>query len=171
MKIKEIKKEIKGVFKPPIKSYYIGKIVYGTPYFYPWNFNQTILTIRKERPKFLRCNYFKLFGYEISYGWPIMIANYGLGWKWKFDSIRFEWEPSFQIYFFKWQFCIHWVAPETKRYGDDYWEMILWYLKKCNKDIEQAEGTWGWVDYDTKLSTWNKNYLINITDETKRKNS
>lgn len=159
MKIKKIITDIKGVFKLPIKRYYLGKIVYGCPYFYPWYFNQTILTIRKEKPKFLRCNYFKLFGYEISYGWPISYANYELGWKDKFGTPRFEWSPSFQIYFFKWQFCIWWNAPEIKD-EDAYWEMILWYLHYSNKDIVKAENTWEWRDYNTNKSTWNKEYLI-----------
>ena len=47
MKLKELKKEIKGVFKPPKKRYYLGKLYYGTPYFYPINFNSTIVKIRK----------------------------------------------------------------------------------------------------------------------------
>ena len=40
--------DFKGVFVPPVKKYYLGKIVYGTPYFQPWYFNSTILTIRKN---------------------------------------------------------------------------------------------------------------------------
>ena len=159
MTIKKIKQNIKGVFKLPIKKYYIGKIWYGTPYFYPWNFNKTILTIRKERPKFKRCKYFKLFGYEISYGWPIKIVNYDLGWKDKFYTPRFEWNPSFQIWFFNWQFCIHWIAPLKETIEDTYWEMILWYLNYSDKDIINARSTWGWKDVDTNMSTWNDNYL------------
>ena len=55
--------------------------------------------------------------------------------------------------FFKWEFTI--------RYGDDqYWEQVLWYLKYSGKDLKKAEETWGWIDYDTKESTWNKNYLL-----------
>lgn len=46
MKIKEIKKEIKGVFKQPIKKYYFGKLKFGTPYFYPKNFVKSIIFIR-----------------------------------------------------------------------------------------------------------------------------
>jgi len=158
MKIKEIKQKIKGVFKLPIKEYYVGKITHGCPYFYPWNFNRTILTIRKERPKYLRCNYFKLFNREISYGWPIKIVSYGLGWKDKFGSPRFEWSPSFQIYFFNWQFCMWWVSP-TKDHNN-YWEMVLWYLNYANQDIHEARETWGWINHDTKLSTWDENCLI-----------
>jgi hypothetical protein len=158
MNIKEIKRDIKGVFKLPIRSYYFGKITHGCPYFSPWNFNSTILTIRKERPRFLRCKWFKLFGYEISYGWPIMIVKYGLGWKDKYNSPRYEWSPSFQIWFFRWQFCIWWISPVKD--GDRYWEMVLWYLKYSNKDIEKAKETWGWVDFTTGESTWNNDYLI-----------
>lgn len=162
MDIKQIIKEIKGTFKLPVKSYYFGKIYYATPYFYPWNFNRKILTIRKKRPMFLRCKYFKLFGYEISYGWPFAIVSYGLGWKIKYDSPRFEWQPSFQIYFFNWQFAIHWNAPLLEGYifrdNDQYYEQILWFLRN-NKDIKLAEETWPW-ETEHGVSTWNKNYLI-----------
>ena len=151
-------KEIKGAFKPPKKSYYIGKIIYGTPYFFPWDFNKNVLTIRKEKPKYLRCSYFRLFGYYISYGWPIKIGKVRLGWKDKWNSPRFEWSPMFYIFFFKWQFCIHWISPNEDE--DKYWEMILWYLYYSDKDIKKAEETWGWIDSKTKLSTWDKKNLV-----------
>jgi hypothetical protein len=156
----KILNEIKGVFKLPKKNYYVGKLFYGAPYYYPWNFNKTILTVRKNRPKFLRCNYFKLFGYEISYGWPINIGWYSLGWKDKFNSPRVEWPPAFYIFFFNWQFVIHWGSPDGN--NDQYYEQILWWLKYSNKDIVKAKESWCWVDSDTKKSTWNDNYL---TDE------
>lgn len=163
MGINTIIKQIKGVFILPKKHYYIGTLSYGTPYFYPWNFNRQILTIRKTRPFYLRCKYFKLFGYEISYGWPFAIVNYGLGWKMKYDSPRFEWQPSFQIYFFNWQFAIHWNAPllegELYSNNDKYYEQILWFLHN-NKDIIKTEQTWGWTDWETGKSTWNNKYLI-----------
>jgi hypothetical protein len=155
MTIKEIKRNIKGVFKLPIKSYYLGKIYHGTPYFNPWNFCGSIV---KSKKQFDRCKHFKLFNKEFSYGWPIMIVKYDLGWKDKYETPRFEWSPSFQIWFFKWQFCIWWIAP-TKD-SDNYWEMVLWYLNYSNKDINKARDTWGWTDYNTKLSTWNENCLI-----------
>lgn len=150
--------QVKNVFKLPKKRYYLGKLAFGTPYFYPWNYNRQILTIRKQRPQFLRCKYFKLFGYEISYGWPISVTWYGLGWKDKYETPRYEWQPSFQIYFFKWQFCIFWNAPDDD--NDLYYEMILWYLYYSKKDIKKAEETWNWIDNDTKKSTWNSDYLI-----------
>jgi hypothetical protein len=151
-------KEIKGVFLPPKKTYYLGKTVYGIPYFYPWNFNSTILTIRKEKPKFLRCKHFKLFGYKVSYGSPIYIYWHGLGWKDKYNSPRFEWSPAFYMFFFKCQFVIHWVSPNKN--NDTYYEMILWYLKYSDKDIKKAEETWGWQDCKTKESTWDNSLII-----------
>ena len=158
MKAKDIKKDIKGIFKLPVRRYYFGKLQYGCPYFYPWNYNSTILTIRKAHPQFLRCKYFKLFGYEISYGWPFAIVKYDLGWKDKFSSPRFEWSSSFQILFFGVQFCMWWVAPVPNE--DSYWEQVLWYLKYSDKDIVKAKETWGWVDCQTKESTWKDEYLI-----------
>jgi len=63
MKTRQLLKEIKGVFKPPIKEYYIGKWAYGTPYFYPWNFHETIISVRKLklRTKEDRNNYIERY--------------------------------------------------------------------------------------------------------------
>ena len=101
MSIKEIIKNIKGVFKLPVRKYYLGKIYHGTPYFSPWNFCSTIINPKRQ---FDKCKTFKLFNREFSYGWPIKVVNYDLGWKDKYGSPRFEWSPSFQIWFFNWQF-------------------------------------------------------------------
>lgn len=189
MSIVEIIKQIKGVFKLPVRKYYIGKQIYGSPYFNPRNFSPSIIKIKKvtkksdeeisklsdwakksktnlyNLPMVLRSKFWvvKLFGsyYWIEIGYPIKIANFGLGWKDKYETPRFEWCPSFQIWFFIWQFCIHWDAPkiESEKSNDTYWEMILWYLKYSDKDINKARDTWGWINYDTKLSTWNDQYL------------
>ena len=188
MKIKKFLKKTKGVFVPPKKNYYIGKLAYGTPYFYPINFSSSILKIRKlklrDDEEYLeRCRkqpwnkesnrftnvpmarrskdwIFKMFGsyFWLELGWPIMVHEVELGWKWKFDSIRFEWVPSFQVYFFNWQFVITWHAPDDD--DDLYYEQALWYLKGADKNIEKARETWGWTNYDTKESTWNDNYIV-----------
>lgn len=185
MTIREINKAIKGVFKLPIKKYHIGRQAYGTPYFNPRNFSPSIIRIKKvtkksdeeinkltdwgrtirsniyNLPMVLRSKFWviKLFGnyYWIEIGWPIAIRTIDLGWKDKFDTPRFEWNPSFQIWFFKWQFCIHWKAPIENE--DTYWEMVLWYLRYANKDINKARDTWPWRQYDTKQSTWNDECL------------
>lgn len=190
MKIKYILDNIKGVFILPKKSYYFGKIKYGTPYFMPINFSSSIIKIRKLKltPKeeldkcpndYIRKNkkysnipmvrrskewIIKVLGYHflIQIGYPFKIHRGELGWKDKFNSPRFEWQPSYQIYFFIWQFCIFWNAPDYKKYQDNdkYYEMILWFLEYSNKDIIKAENTWAWIDSDTKQTTWNNRYVI-----------
>lgn len=192
MKTSKLLREIKGVFKPPQKKYYFGRLRFGTPYFWPRNFCSTIFSIRKLREKtqeqinkekedyphkhtiekfsnlpMVRRNkeyIFKLFGnyYFLSYGWPFAIHINTLGWKDKFSSPRYEWSPAFKIYFFGLQFCIFYIAPKIEgeeRCQDTYWEMILWYLHYCDKDIKKAQESWRWVNHDTKKSTWNTKYL------------
>ncbi len=189
MSIKELKRAIKGVFKPPSKRYYLGKLHYGTPYFWPRNFNSNIISIRKlqlksqeeiekytktypyirEVQKFKNLPMvrrskdwiFRIFQnyYWMEIGWPIYIYWHELGWKDKFNSPRHEWNPAFYIFFFHWQFTIHWTAPEEYN-NDGYWEQILWYLYYSDKDIEKAEKTWPWGNINEGMSTWNKNYLI-----------
>jgi hypothetical protein len=34
----------------------------------------------------------------------------------------------------------------------------LWVHKYNDGDAEKAKQTWGWVDYETKESTWNNEY-------------
>ncbi len=181
----KIFKEIKGVFVKPKKSYYFGRLIHGTPYFYPRNFSNSILKVRKLKltpqekidklpndflkkakkfsnlPMVRRSKdwIIKLFNnhYWVQIGWPFKIHRNDLGWKDKYESPRFEWTPSFQIYLFKWQFCIFWNSQDGN--DDKYYEMILWYLYYSDKDIDKAKATWGWVDCETKESTWNDSYI------------
>jgi len=180
MKIKQLKKAIRGVFKQPKKEYYIGKIYHGAPYFLPMDYHPTIFSVHKELPFIKRSPHFKLFNRYVFYGWPIKVMWLGLGWKDKFNIPRFEWSPAFQIFFFKWQFCIFWVAPGSTEMidNDNYYEQILWFLY-YSSDITDAKHTWPW--YSTTLnskhilvdkkkdalfykeyspSTWNDNFLI-----------
>mgnify|MGYP005866313563 CR=1 FL=1 len=186
MTIKGIKNKIKGVFKQPVKKYYIGKIKYYTPYFEPWNFNRNMISVRKLIPlskekleenkkrgygwakekyqnlPMVRRNLnwtVNIFGndYFISVGKPFAIYKGYLGWKDKYESPRFEWEATFQIWFFRWQFVIHWTAPTKNK--DLYWEMVLCYLFYADEDLEKARDSWGWVD-ETKTSTWDDNLII-----------
>jgi hypothetical protein len=189
MKLKKIISEIKGTFKLPIKKYYIGKIIHGAPYFHPWGFVATIISSRKlirrspqETEEYVKRwpysneldmtynNYpmvrriksriIKIFGaeYLISYGSPIVFKTTELGWKDKYETPRFEYSPSIILYFFKWQFCIFYTAPIENM--DSYWEMILWYLHYADKNIEKAEKTWPWRNFDTKESTWDNSIKL-----------
>jgi hypothetical protein len=183
MNIKTLKKEIKGVFIQPKKFYYLGKLKHGTPYFYPTYFSNSIIKIKrlelntKETPpasKFRKHKKFnnmpmvrrckdwtiKIFGryYYIEIGYPFKIQRIQLGWKDKWPSPRYEWGPTFQIFFFNWQFCVWWNAPDSN--NNLYYEMILWYLNYSDKDINKAKETWSWFKFDTKESTWDNKYLI-----------
>jgi hypothetical protein len=157
-------KDIKGVFISPKKQYYIGIIKYGTPYFYPRGFHPKIFSFDKIQNG--RTRKISVFGYDMSYGFPIIITRHGLGWKDKFNSPRFEWCPAFYIFFFKWQLVIRWTSHNND--DDRYYEMILWYLNYSNKDIKVAEETWEWQS-DGK-STWDKkNISYSLKDERDKK--
>ena len=180
--------DLKGVFVPPVKKYYLGKIVYGTPYFWPTGFNKNIISVRRLIPKtqqelakeLLDYPYYRnrekfknipmvrrakdwivpIFGnhYWIQIGWPWSIKRNELGWKDKYNSPRFEWAPAFYIFFFHWQFVMRWHAPDGD--NDRYWEMALWWKNYSDKNLHKARMTWPWRDSHTKRSTWNNKYLI-----------
>ena len=118
-------------------------------------------------PMVRRCKdkIFKLFEnyYWISIGRPFAIRWYELGWKDKFGSPRHEWSPSFQIYFFGLQFCMWWEAPNSD-YSDKYYEMMVWYLHYCKKDLSKAEQEWPWIEVETKRTTWNKKFIKKMNE-------
>lgn len=142
-------------FKKPIKKYYFGPQMYGNPYFFPWNYNEKIIRITKSKDKMVhRSDYkFKLLGYDISFGTPVIFTRPYLSWEQRNDvTIRVSYLPAFHLYFFGLQFCIF--------YGSfTYWEMLMFYLKICNSDIERAENEWSWIDGKTKESTWKKEFI------------
>ena len=176
-------------FRLPTIDFYLGKIKHYTPYFLPRGFNKNIISFRKlelipqeeynrkvekfpwakEKFKFKNLPIvrraddwiFKLFGnyYWIQIGSPIKYSKSELAFKDKFGSPRHEWNPFFHIYFFHWQFCIRLSAPKEERFDDAYWEMWVWFKYYCKEDIIEAENTWMWKDYASKISTWNKKYL------------
>ncbi len=159
MNYNDLLKEIKGVFKPPRKEYYFGRVRYGTPIFYPRNYNSTILKFSIGKDKNNSNKYFNLFGLYIYYGTPIVIKNTHLMWKDKYSSPRHEFSPSFVIFFFGLQFVINYHSPLIDTYDDDYYEMILWYLYYSDRDINVAKKTWEVTS--NGVSTWNDKYLIN----------
>lgn len=184
MKLRELKKAIRGVFKQPVRKYYFGKARIGTPYMFPWHYNGRILTIRKLKrrtheeyeqhvhgrswlrdkqssiyknlPMVLRNKYWIVRDYYIAIGWPVYVRWTDLGWKDKYETPRFEWSPQFSVFFFGLQFCVWWVAPCGN--DDNYYEQILWYLFYTNRTVKEAEETWPWTS--NGKSTWNKDYLL-----------
>jgi len=189
--MKSIKQLINNQFIPPKKVYYFGKLSYGTPYFYPWSFNSTIIGVRKLALKTDE----EANAYTKQYPWnkdkleakfnkvPMVrrtkywikkiFGNYYLidiGWPIMIKSVKLGWKD-------KWNFPRHEWSPAFQilffkwqfcifwkaPFDDDdkYWEMILWYANYCDYDIVKAKETWGWIDYETQQSTWNDKYVKN----------
>ena len=118
-------KLINSPFEFPKIKFYLGKVKYGTPFMLP----------RKRTDKGYKP---KKVGYNIV----------RLGWKYKFDSIRFEWNPMFSFVFFGLQFCVF-IAPKNDR---SYWESWIYYnehtdknkptLERLKQCIEEAPQRW-----------------------------
>lgn len=113
-------------FKPIKPIFYIGKLRYGTPIFFPRKWIKD-----KEKPGYLKAIPKKI-GFDIV----------GLGWKTKWDEhdYRFEWNPIWSFVFFKWQIAIIFNEPVFH-----YWECWLAYelstdkTKSPKERIEQAK--------------------------------
>jgi len=101
----------KSPFKKPKRRFYLGKLTYGCPYFYPRKFLWCGIRISRNEIKNLRNSSFKLFGFHIYYGYPIYIHNFDLMWKDKFRTPRHEYSPAKYLFFFKWQFVIFYESP------------------------------------------------------------
>lgn len=76
------------------------------------------------------------------YQLPIWLAfgiyNYDLIWKTKFRDYRYEFPPQFTLVFFGLSISFWLDAPEdsmNKLHDTDYWECILNYLYKHDKDL------------------------------------
>jgi len=106
-------------FKPPRLSFYFGDIKIGHPYFMPIN-------IKDEK-----YNEITKFGFDYN----------GLGWKHKFNMIRFEYEPSYSFILFTKQFNITFKPGSHKSANIDYsyWEAWLYYYNRTDKNLSTKE--------------------------------
>lgn len=105
-------------FKPFKLQFYAGKIALGTPYFYPRRW------VKSEKK-----------GYRKPVPKKIGFDFVGLGWKWKYDDIRFEWSPMWSFVFFKWQIAVVFRAPHLNH----YWESWLYYELQTDKSKSKKE--------------------------------
>lgn len=126
------------------------------PYFLPFNFEPWVFKLRKKPQKIRSNKRFRVFGYDVHIGWPIMVKTIGLGWKDKYKAPRLEWAPAVLIYFFGITVIKTWVPPANYKgdYSDLYWEQLLWLVMYSDGDVEKAKKTWRWVDCKTQESTW-----------------
>ena len=78
---------------------------------------------------------------------------------WCGNSPRVEWLPYFAIQFFNLEFSITFEANVKSQ--EKYFEMAIWYVFYCDKDIDKARSEWRWLNAVDGKSSWNDNYLIN----------
>lgn len=101
--------------------FYIGKIRYGTPYFYPRRWVEN-----KET------GYFNAVPKKIGFDFI------DLGWKtkWYADDYRHEWNPIWSFVFLKWQIAIifHPIVDASH-----YWECWLYYSRNTDKTKSTKE--------------------------------
>lgn len=101
-------------------------------------------------------------------------VNFGIsdvGWKWKFNEIRYEEPPYIALALFrKWKIMITWSIKGYDEVGNivdydtDYWEFLLNYLynDKCNKNILDVLH---WVGYWSRDSKILKDIRLYITPQ------
>lgn len=110
-------KAFNSPFKRPKLKWYLGKIAYGTPYFYPrrWVNNP-------EKP-----------GYKKAVPKKIGFDFVGLGYKTKWDptDYRFEWGPMWSFVFLKWQLALFFHVPHPEH----YWVCWLTYENDTDADL------------------------------------
>ena len=146
-------------FKPPKLKWYCGKVALGTPYFFPrkWvkatperahqatlDYIKSTEEFNKRNPEYTRrvLPYDEIFADKMncSYAVPKKIGFdfVPLGWKTKWDSYRFEWNPMISFVFFKWQIAVTFVPVEPHH----YWECWLYYYYETTgtrkERLEQA---------------------------------
>lgn len=120
-----------GVLNSPLVGlklhWYFGDIRKGTPYFLPRKWIKN-----RKNPRQSKYIDIKYFGINFT----------SLGWKTKYDSIRFEWNPSLSIVIFGKQLFIE-IIPKVVDYDaiDSYWEAWLTYKYRTNKKHSKIERT------------------------------
>lgn len=111
--------------KPLRLWFYWGKIKHGTPYFLP---RKTVPS--KEKKGYMT---FK----PVKWLWFDMIS---LGWKPKWDELRYEWSPAISIVLLKTQIFILFTPRLDKDcYVGHYWEAWLYYDQRTDKSKSKKE--------------------------------
>lgn len=152
-------------FKIIIPTFYIGKINYGVPFYFPRRWvklsKKEILEKAKivvERGDVLYkdmsiSKIAELFkGYCKVKGDKLIGFDFvGLGYKYKFEQIRHEYNPIWSFVFFKWQIAILFIPEDDSQ----YWESWVYYekhtdksksveerIEQCRKEVPQTWRSW-----------------------------
>lgn len=167
-----------NIFFTPLKAprlkFYFGEVAIGLPYSLPVKLRKlTIEEQEREVKKYLLKNprtttLEKAIKYasEIKKRAPVRFSFdlCSLGWKTKFNQIRFEWDPVISITLFGKQLAITICSPSLSKVQvveDVYWETYLYYVyrtdkrtsakDRLNEVFKQYSGTW--VSYDVETNT------------------
>lgn len=162
-------------FKPPNIKFYVGKVRIGCPYFLPrtWRkftpnecVERAIEAIKKPNNKKTFSEWYDYYKTHLTTQPKKVGFDFvGLGYKYKFGFIRFEWSPLWSFVFFGLQIAILFKHEEE----DALWESWLYYLKHTDKTkskeerikqcLEEAPQIWSQYDGDEKI-TINKYKII-----------
>lgn len=123
---------------------------YNNPFYYWWKARKYF-----KRPKihFIYGKNVWFFGLPVRrdyYNPVISIRSESLGWKWKYDEVRHEWDPYIQICLFR-KYHLIWIFNWVNK-KDEYsntrsmatWEAILDYLYN-GKTIEECINNHRWI--------------------------
>jgi hypothetical protein len=143
-------------FKAPRLKWYCGKVVLGTPYFYPRKWvkatperaHQATLEHIKSTEEFNERNpqytrrikpYDEIFADKMKCSYSVSkkigFDFIPLGWKTKFGSYRHEWNPRISFVFFKWQIAVTMVPQHDMH----YWESWLYYTRETKHIAKTTE--------------------------------
>lgn len=129
-------------FKNTKLVWYFGEIKMGTPYFLPRKW------VKSEKPGYTKPVPIKYFGFNSN----------ELGWKTKWDEIRFEFSPCISLVLFGKQLWISLIPNIEKGIAiDSYWEAWLYYDKRTNKNLPIEERLKQvFEQYSCTWISWNK---------------
>jgi hypothetical protein len=106
-------------------KWYFGKIAIGTPYFFP---RKTVKS--KTKPGYME---FK----NVKWLWLTVTS---LGWKSKWDDLRFEWNPGISLVILNRQLNVTFVPGIPDHcLIDSYWEAWLYYDQRTDKSKSKEE--------------------------------
>lgn len=140
-------KVYKSPFKRPELKFYIGKIKYGTPVFYPriwkkYTPKEAIERALKTKEEWLlrksfgeRYEYFKRCNYPVPKKIGFDFCPMYWKTKWSDTDYRFEHAPIWSFVFFKLQIAVLFIVPEM----DHYWECFLAYELNTDKTKSYRE--------------------------------
>jgi len=164
-KLKYILRDFKWVkalfspFKPFTVKFYLGKIEIGVPYFLPRKWvkathklateatlkqikdNERFNVLNPQYPMHIK-SFEELYAEKMRCSYPIPLKigfNYcSLGWKTKFDDIRFEYAPVFSFVFFGYQLAMM-IGTGKQDWISNYWEAWICYEYYSDKTQTKKE--------------------------------